>query len=64
MANKPENLWQCNLCPHPVYTKKGWLIRHLCIVHRKQRYPKDVTLKSAIDIAGECQFKAREADNG
>ena len=48
-------IWVCNLCDHQPYTQKGGLIRHLCAKHRKQHWPKDETIKSAVDIANECE---------
>jgi hypothetical protein len=49
-----EKIYICNLCLNKSFIRKGNLIRHLTSIHRKQRYPKDETLKSAFDIADEC----------
>lgn len=48
-------IWICKLCNHQPYIYKGGLIRHLVSIHRKQRYPKDETIKSAIEIANEYE---------
>lgn len=49
-------IWHCRLCSK-AYGSQGWLVRHLCNIHRKQRYPKDVTLKTAFDIADEGKIE-------
>lgn len=48
-------IWQCSLCERKPFIYKGGLVRHLVSIHRKQKYPKDETLKSAQDIANECE---------
>jgi hypothetical protein len=48
-----RKVWVCNFCFGKIFVKKGNLIRHLTSTHRKQRYPKDQTLKSAFDIAND-----------
>lgn len=48
-------IWKCNLCTHKPYIQKSSLIRHLVIIHLKQKFPKDENVKSAEDIANECE---------
>jgi hypothetical protein len=48
-----EKIYVCGLCSNKSFVRKANLVRHLTSVHRKQRYPKDETLKSAFDIANE-----------